>query len=280
MTNNSRSEIREREINEEIKQLNKKVSMFTNVSWGFVALGFIVVFIGIFFGEFKGFHEFGDFIGGSVGSIWSLAGLFFVYVAFLGQKQSILNQQMEILHNQEELRATREELAGQKKQMELQNATLKQQQFENTFFQLFNSHQRFNENMKFVHNETTTGIEALNKYYNAFFEMVKQKPTKDAFNKIEKRYNHTLSPYLNQIEQLLLLIDGRKLDNKDYYVQLVKSIIPHYGRLLLLYAAISGKRKNLEELLIKYQLIQDIDILDEDLVNKEDRRIFKNKKIL
>ena len=164
--------------------------------------------------------------------------------------------------------------------MELQNATLKQQQFENTFFQLFNSHQRFNENMKFVHNETTTGIEALNKYYNAFFEMVKQKPTKDAFNKIEKRYNHTLSPYLNQIEQLLLLIDGRKLDNKDYYVQLVKSIIPHYGRLLLLYAAISGKRKNLEELLIKYQLIQDIDILDEDLVNKEDRRIFKNKKIL
>ena len=135
MTNNSRLEIRENEINEEIKQLNKKVSMFTNVSWSFVIIGFIVLAIGcglLAFKEFKGFHEFGDFIGGSVGSIWSLAGLFFVYVAFLGQKQSILNQQIEILYNQEELRATRKELAGQKEQMELQNATLKQQQFENT----------------------------------------------------------------------------------------------------------------------------------------------------
>lgn len=29
--------------------------------------------------------ELGDFLGGTVGSLWSLAGLIFVYVAFLGQ---------------------------------------------------------------------------------------------------------------------------------------------------------------------------------------------------
>ena len=41
-------------------------------------------------------HVFGDYSGGIVASFWSLAGLFIIYVAFLGQKKEIIYQQHEI----------------------------------------------------------------------------------------------------------------------------------------------------------------------------------------
>jgi hypothetical protein len=47
------------------------------------------------YGKFA-FNEYGDFVGGVVASIWSLAGLMFIYVAFLGQKLQLLLQQLEL----------------------------------------------------------------------------------------------------------------------------------------------------------------------------------------
>jgi hypothetical protein len=74
-------------------------------------------------------NELGDFLGGVVGPLFSLAGLIIIYVAFLGQKQQLLLQQQE-------LKATREELAGQRKQLELQNRQTKKRNYENTFFRV------------------------------------------------------------------------------------------------------------------------------------------------
>lgn len=217
MTDNSRLEQKEAKINEEIENLNSKVKRFTNFAWGFVALGFWVIIGGFAFGDFKSFSEFGDFVGGSVGSIWSLAGLLFVYVAFLGQKQSILNQQIEILYNQEELRATRKELAGQKEQMELQNATLKQQQFENTFFNLL---ENYNEFMA----ENTDRINDFWKGYilihqNARINYSIEEYFLTQMNK--DNYSPVTKDFLIFIESLLLIIKEQSNYNNQLYKNLV-----------------------------------------------------------
>jgi hypothetical protein len=137
-----RIENRQAKIDSEIIELSTKIKTFTSWAWIFVWLGFgITVFALVYYickntDNGYGLNLLGDFMAGTVSSIWSLAGLFFIYVAFLGQKQKLLNQQLEIMFSQLEVKYTRLELAGQKKEMATQNATLIQQKFENTFFQL------------------------------------------------------------------------------------------------------------------------------------------------
>ena len=144
----SRIEKREENINKELESLANRIVDFTRWAWIFVILGFaIAIFSTILFlcqdaGNGFTLNLLGDFMAGTVASVWSLAGLFFIYVAFLGQKQQLLNQQLEIMYSQLEVKYTRLELSGQREEMIEQNQTLKQQKFENTFFQLlslFNS---------------------------------------------------------------------------------------------------------------------------------------------
>lgn len=81
-------------------------------------------------------NELCGFLSGGTGSVFTLAGLVLIYLAFLGQKQQLIKQQIDILYNRYEVCATRIELEGQKKQMELQNESLQKQNFELTYFQL------------------------------------------------------------------------------------------------------------------------------------------------
>src|SRR5438309_1901831 len=113
---------RTKEFESKSKELDSKISLYTNWAWGFVWTGIVVCFIGVYFYHERKPSEFnlnllGDFLGGSVASVWSLAGLFFIYVAFLGQKQQLLNQQLEIMYSQLEVKYTRLELEGQKNEM-------------------------------------------------------------------------------------------------------------------------------------------------------------------
>ncbi len=139
---------RQSEITDELSNLESKIVTYTNWAWGFVWAGILIGLLSVLYficsNKEEGFalNLLGDFLGGSVASLWALAGLFFIYVAFLGQKQQLLNQQLELMYSQLEVKYTRLELKGQKEEMKLQNETLRQQKFENTFFQLltlFNS---------------------------------------------------------------------------------------------------------------------------------------------
>jgi hypothetical protein len=88
-------------------------------------------------GDYQGAGSFGD----SFGALTSLfTGLAFVglIVTLRQQKRQIEMQREDLKLQREEMKASREELAGQKAQMELQNQSLRQQMFEQTFFNLLN----------------------------------------------------------------------------------------------------------------------------------------------
>ncbi|MEM6264478.1 MAG: hypothetical protein AAGI38_18330, partial [Bacteroidota bacterium] len=117
---------KEEKVSAEISSLQKQSKFFTYIAWGLVILGTVLGFIYFFFTKEDPikWNEIGDFIGGVTASFWSLAGLLFVFIAFLGQKQQLAQQRLEISFNQYELKATRFELEGQKGQMEEQNKNL------------------------------------------------------------------------------------------------------------------------------------------------------------
>ncbi|MEQ8809517.1 MAG: hypothetical protein RIE59_10650, partial [Imperialibacter sp.] len=77
-------------------------------------------------GDITTLSMLGEFVGGTVGSMWSLAGVIFFYLALIYQRR--------------ELELQREELLESRKIMDKQSKTLQTQQFENTFFQLLEFH--------------------------------------------------------------------------------------------------------------------------------------------
>jgi len=91
--------------------------------------------------------QFGDFVGGLIGSIWALAGVILFYVALTEQRndfktnREVLNAQTNALEQQiNEFELQREELAETRKVFKIQSETLKRQQFESTFFSLVDLH--------------------------------------------------------------------------------------------------------------------------------------------
>lgn len=125
--------------------------------------------------------QFGDFIGGVVGSLWSLAGVILFYVALTEQRKDIvinreaLNAQVSALNQQiEEFELQREELSETRKVFQEQSETLKIQRFENTFFQLLNLHHELIDKLNFNRPENFGGTKLLEKravLYKAFEDL-------------------------------------------------------------------------------------------------------------
>lgn len=111
------------------KDDNDKV--FNRILWTTVILVavFFVVFLFLYFYQFHGklggvetFAQFGDYLGGTVGTITAIA----VFIATV----------MIIFLQKKELQATRDELEKSRTAQELQAKLFQQQQFETTFFTL------------------------------------------------------------------------------------------------------------------------------------------------
>lgn len=131
-------------MEEKISGLEKKITVYSFFGWLFVILaiiplgnvGYDVFILNKPWPE----DDLGSFIGGVSGTFAALAGVFFVFVAFLGQRISILQQQIEIQNNIDELKETRKEIKGQKDQLVIQNNFNSETQKKNTFFRLLDSY--------------------------------------------------------------------------------------------------------------------------------------------
>jgi uncharacterized membrane protein len=135
--------------------------------------GFILVVIGLivivvvllFFLVFKSWHysttideekfgQFGDFIGGVVGTLFALVAVILYYVALTEQRKDIeisqgtLNYQVEALKQQiTEFQEQRKEMELTRKSYEEQTKTLRIQQFESNFYSFFDLHIKIKNNL-------------------------------------------------------------------------------------------------------------------------------------
>lgn len=102
------------------------------------------------------FSQFGDLIGGIIGSIWSLSGVILFYVALTEQRKDIqinretLETQVIAMKQQiREFELQRVELEETRKVFQEQSVTLKNQRFENTLFQLLSLHHELVDKFSF-----------------------------------------------------------------------------------------------------------------------------------
>ena len=292
-----RVEERQNSIDSELKGLTSKINKYTYYAWGLVWLGVIIVLASIYFywekitaTKFE-LNLLGDFMGGTVASVWSLAGLLFIYVAFLGQKQQLLNQQLEILYSQLEVKYTRLELSGQKEEMKEQNMTLRSQQFENTFFQLLNLLNSIVDSFKirnFASNVITdSGRDCLVTFYSYFFREIQSESfsnkleLKDVIKKYEAVYKSNksdLSHYFRTLYHIVKFVDQSDIENKKQYISIIRAQLSNIEQALLFYNCLhENGREKFKPLIEKYALFKNIDrslILSEEHFDEYDESAY------
>ncbi len=276
----SRFDERLPELQTEIKFIDRRIRFFTVFAWVFITLG-IVIFVSALTiylltpkdaQQFFNLDALGDFLSGSVASLWSLAGLFLIYVAFLGQKQQILHQQIELLYSQLELSHTRQELEGQKIEMKEQNITLKRQRFENTFFQLIRNLQEIISAISIDANseieETVSGRNSFEEIYNGLYLKIYRKPggdvnvdldtVMDKFEAVYKQYQSDLGHYYRSLFNIIEFIDNsRDVENKTLYSKIVRELLSSFELILLFYFSLGDL--HYKKLVEKYALFKNLD---------------------
>ncbi len=222
----------------------------------------------------------GSFTGGVVGALWSLVSVLLFYV-------TLRLQQKEITLQRHELEMTREEIKGQKEQMVLQNQTLRQQNFENTFFHLLKLHNNLVNELDLreatgTRNVLANGRECFLIYYKRLesYIIMANRENGTSVNKASldatvKGYvtffdanQNNLDNYFRSLCQLLHFIDTSSIDISDSYAQFIIAQLSSHELSILFYSGLNMtdgiKLKNYIE---KFGLLQN---LDESLVfNKE-----------
>ncbi|CAG2533458.1 Putative phage abortive infection protein [Maribacter dokdonensis] len=183
--------------------------------------------------------QFGDFVGGLIGSIWALAGVILFYVALTEQRKDfatnreVLNAQTDALKQQiKEFELQREELSETRKVFKIQSETLKKQQFESTFFNLVNLHHGIVNSIDLRSKENKYGvIEAvkMNLERGKMNEKIIEVTTgRDCFVKFCKGFRNEYRKLRRDITELSDL-EIAKQAYKNYY-KLHQSDLGHYFR--------------------------------------------------
>ena len=259
----------EKEVDQDIVKVDTQISFYLKFAWILIGVGFLIGLLGVvehFMGSDMHLNVIGDYTGGVVASMWSLAGLFIIFVAFLGQKQQILHQKMELKYNQFEVKATRKELEGQKEQMIEQNKTLKQQRFENTFFQMLSLHHKIVDTVEIIDHSSQKiyGRKGFKFVFDTFRSAVFGNPvTYDQIIQIYinqyENYQYNFSHYFRNLYRIIKFIDQSDVDERQRYADILRAQLSPQEMLMLFYNGLTfyGDKK-MKPLIEKYELLKNM----------------------
>lgn len=270
---------RETYVDTETKKLDKRIRLVIRLAWITVGLGLLLLIVSIV--KFVCLaHWNSETHIAAVAALWSLAGIFLIYVAFLGQKQQLLHQQLDIINSQLEVKYTRLELSGQKKEMKEQNNTLKKQRFENTFFQLISL---FNSivNALDIRDDNTqqvvaSGRECFVEFYSRFKRNIVRiakhtspDQTKDdanieqvleAYQQLYDREKSDLSHYFRVIYRIFKFIDTSDVENKRHYASIARAQLSSHEQIMIFYNCLHDHgREKFKPLIERYAALKNLD---------------------
>ena len=182
-------------------------------------IGISLLIIGLFFFLYKSsfniknevdtskLSEFGDYFGGVIGAIWSLAGVILLYVALDEQRKDIKINQNALIKQIEEFELQRVELSETREIFKEQSITLKIQRFENTFFQLINLYNEIISNLQITYNNESYekrdvfafGLNNLSNIFSVYLKEYKQNKFGDWYiaNEIQLSEAIEVEPHIN-----------------------------------------------------------------------------------
>lgn len=267
------------------KQLSLKIQLYTIIAWLLVAIGivfFLFGFVDTFYfydQEIIELNHLGDYVGGVVASLWSLAGLLFIYIAFLGQREQIINQQLELRFSRYEMKSTRLEMLGQVEQMKKQHELMGHQRFENTFFQLIRQQQEIINGIDI--GESSTGRDCFKIFYRRLQSQHPQSRELDSVNKsylrfIKDRNNDAdLGHYFRHLYHIVKFVDANS-NNPKTYTNFIRAQLSSYELLMLFYNCISEYgRDKFKPLIEKYSLLKNMP--KDSVFNTDHLNFYKDK---
>lgn len=233
---------------------------------------------------------FGDFIGGVIGSLWALAGVFLFF-------QALKEQRQDIETNIQLLQLQIEGLERSKETTERQARILKTQQFETTFFSLLKLFIETTDNLEILHATTENSVGETIKG-KSVFKLIAEKlynSTDDpspiflamytktiiAYMRIHDEYEETLQPYFGALYSILKFIDSADLEisEKYTYSNTLRSRLTNSELLILNYHWDCNFGYNFTDVFKKFNFLKNlpISIRPEFKVHKKNLdRILKN----
>jgi hypothetical protein len=269
--------------------MEKKFKITENMAIAILAIGVITLVISGFIFFVKGswvfsidsnideskIGQYGDFVGGIIGSLFSLVGIILFYVALQEQRkdfstnQKTLKIQIDAFQKQvEEFELQRGELIETRKIYEQQDKTMKKQQFESNFYSFLNV---FLDQRKSLdpngYTEYFRGIIS----YLAKIELLATDNLKISFEKTKSEYLNIyiaerakLSLYFITFYRLLRLIeDSPNIINSEkiVYHKLLRSLITKDELLILYYNYHSPFAKKPVPIVLAYNYFKHLDLM-------------------
>ena len=212
---------------------------------------------------------------GTFGDMFGAANALFSALAFVGVVYAILLQRREIHLQGEELRQTKEELMKQREQMELQNQTLCNQSFENTFFQLLRLHNEMVAAMETKGSgaESNEIASRGRSCFVSFLGEVKRQlqpasrktcgqlrdALSGAYMDFYERHQSDLGHYFRSLYNTVKLVDRSPVADKRLYTNLIRAQLSSYELALLFYNCLSELGYNkFKPLLEKYSMLKNM----------------------
>lgn len=203
---------------------------------------------------------------GTYGDMFGAVSALFSGLAFVGIIITILLQWQELGFQRAELAHTREEIRGQKQQMELQNLTLKKQNFENTFFAMLTlfgeivSSTEIDNNITKITRGRPCFVLLMGRLYGPYDSNFNNLDRKKEFELIEYFHSENqsyLTHYFYYLKSILKFIDSSTIDNKSFYIDLVRSQLSNHELILIFYYSFFIEKAELQGLIKKYSLFKE-----------------------
>ncbi len=288
----------EQNLNSLIQDGNKKFERNANL---LIFLGVLVMLLGavVFFLPHS-FHQkigsFSEFFGGIVGSVWTLAGVVLFYAALKAQHHQAEIQRQQLEMQQSELRLQRTELKLQRQETQLQrheferqteqlvnqNQTLAIQKFENTYFHMLK-----------LHNDIVSSNETLDlgkkwarslyvRFIGKYQRVSERNSTLDKLECINLTYEQFpkrveyLEKYFNNLTYLIIFINNSSIEQKQFYINIVRAQLTVHEQLFLFYFALTKySQGELKSLLEDYHFFGELP--SDELIDSEHKVYYEKK---
>jgi hypothetical protein len=218
---------------------------------------------------------------GTFGDMFGAVNSIFSGLAFVGVTYAIVLQQHEVSLAKNEMRNTKIILDKQQDQLLLQNTQSNKQSLENTFFQLLQLLMDITSRLE-LEGPTASGTKVfkgkdvfplfLTKMYNIHWNPHQPRTGDEnymgGYEAAYKEHSSVFGHYFRILFNTIRFIDESELDNKNFYVKILRAQLTDSEATVIFYNGLSlnGKEK-LKPLLEKYNFLKNID--EEKIYNKD-----------
>lgn len=230
---------------------------------GFILGGLVFFFYWSAFGySFSKDHaiwaQFGDYVGGVLGSGFALLAL----IALL---LTLRLQSRELSNSSTELRNSASALSEQSQSLSLQN-------FENRFFNMLSLHQQIVNGMDLRRGRdvVASGRDCLKTFYDRLQTAFKPALSGDftdykegldkGYEEFYKKHSHELGHYFRYIYRILKFIDESQVSDKQEYSGILRAQLSNPELALLFYNGITWRGSKMKPLAEKYALFENLEL--------------------